>query len=151
MRNIRILVTGSRLWADTEQLEHALDEYTAGYTAVTIRHGQCPPRNQREQVVQWEYAATRPELGPFLGADWLADQYALRRGWTIERYPADWDRFGTAAASIRNRLMCVTHPRPNLVIAFPLGSGSSGTRNCMVHAGRAEIRTVDVTAPAGLW
>ena len=153
VRTVRILVTGSRLWADVEKLQRVLDETAAGYATVTIRHGQCDPRNTKGQVVKWGYAAARPDLGPFLGADWLADRYALQRGWTTERFAADWNTYGNAAGSIRNQRMLDTSPRPTLVIGFPLGD-SPGTRDCMRRARAARVRTIDATAapePAGLW
>lgn len=43
--------------------------------------------------------------GTARGADRLGERYASERGYTIKRYPANWDRDGNAAGFIRNRQM----------------------------------------------
>lgn len=39
------------------------------------------------------------------GADSLGERYALENGFPIERYPAEWTKYGAAAGPIRNRKM----------------------------------------------
>lgn len=39
------------------------------------------------------------------GADALGERYAREHGYPIERYPADWGRYGDAAGPIRNKEM----------------------------------------------
>ena len=43
--------------------------------------------------------------GTARGADRLGEQYARERGYLIERYPADWDRYGKSAGFRRNEQM----------------------------------------------
>ena len=39
------------------------------------------------------------------GADALGERYALENGYKIERYPADWEKYGKSAGPIRNKEM----------------------------------------------
>ena len=39
------------------------------------------------------------------GADSLGEQYALERGFQIDRFPAEWDKYGKRAGYIRNEQM----------------------------------------------
>ena len=43
--------------------------------------------------------------GTARGADRLGEQYAREKGYLIERYPADWDKFGKSAGFRRNEQM----------------------------------------------
>lgn len=43
--------------------------------------------------------------GGCCGADRLGERYAENHGYAIERYPADWERYGKAAGPIRNQQM----------------------------------------------
>lgn len=40
--------------------------------------------------------------GTAKGADLLGEQYAKEKGYTIKRFPADWDTHGKKAGYIRN-------------------------------------------------
>ena len=39
------------------------------------------------------------------GADMLGEQYAKENGYRIERYPADWMKYGRSAGHKRNKVM----------------------------------------------
>ncbi|MBQ6706027.1 MAG: DUF2493 domain-containing protein [Clostridia bacterium] len=39
------------------------------------------------------------------GADALGERYAREHGYEIERYPAEWEKYGRAAGPMRNRKM----------------------------------------------
>ena len=39
------------------------------------------------------------------GADKLGERYALENGFVIERYPAEWEKYGKAADPLRNKKM----------------------------------------------
>lgn len=43
--------------------------------------------------------------GTARGADTLGEKYAEERGYKIERYPANWDKYGKKAGYLRNKKM----------------------------------------------
>lgn len=114
---MRILVTGSRDWADRALIRSAL----LGHV--------------------WITRALNPVLvhGGARGADTLAAQEFAElfghRG-TVEVHEADWDQYGRLAGPFRNRDMVALGA--DLCLAFPLGE-SRGTRNCMRLAEEAGI------------
>ena len=67
-----------------------------------------------------------------------------RRGTTVIRYKADWDKFGAAAAGPeRNKRMLIAAGPKALVVAFP---GGRGTADCVKQAhgmGMLVIRVED--------
>ena len=157
----RILVSSSRLWWDVPLLAAGLDAAAAGHDRVTLVHGRCDPRTTNAAYIArhgtdripWDVALAHPEHGPYLGGDWHAHHFALSRGWTIEEYPADWDRYGKAAGGIRNQTRVNLQPLADVLVAAPLGP-SPGTRDCIRRAKAAGIPVVDITLPPepeGLW
>ena len=87
---MRVLVCGDRKWAD--------------------RHR-----------IRWELETLPPDTvvieGEARGADTLGREVAEVLGFKVERYPANWEKFGRAAGPIRNQQM-LTEGKPDLVIAF---------------------------------
>ena len=73
--------------------------------------------------------------GAARGADRLAGQVALTHGCAVEEYPADWSGRGKMAGMERNRIMLNT--KPDLVVAFP---GGTGTANMVSIAREAGVR-----------
>ena len=69
------------------------------------------------------------------GADLGGKQFADYFGFNIEEYKADWKKYGKAAGPIRNKQM-IDEGKPDLVIAFP---GGSGTMNMIKQAKDAYI------------
>ena len=63
--------------------------------------------------------------GGCLGADMLGERYANEHGYKIERYPAEWEKYGRSAGPIRNRQMAEI---ADYVICFWDGR-SRGTKN----------------------
>lgn len=104
-----VLVTGSRAWTDRDTIRQAL--FNAEPIG-TVIHGGAR------------------------GADRIADELAAELGYSVEIYPADWDRYGKAAGHRRNAEMVAT--KPDVVLAFPIGL-SPGTRGCIELARRAGI------------
>lgn len=67
------------------------------------------------------------------GVDSLAYKWAKERNFTIEEYPAQWNRYGKAAGPMRNRQMA---EKADVLIAFWDGH-SPGTQN-MIEEARAK-------------
>lgn len=109
---IRILVAGSRTWTFKDWIADELDSvvYAAGIknpADVTLVSGACPR-----------------------GADRIAEEHATMRGWTVERYPADWTRYGRRAGFVRNQAM--VDLGADVCVIF-VRDGSAGA----THTGRA--------------
>ncbi len=64
------------------------------------------------------------------GADMLGERYAQENGFTIERYPANWQKYGRSAGPMRNRKMAEIC---DYVICFWDGK-SRGTRTMIKYA-----------------
>lgn len=137
----RVLVTGSRDWTDTSLIEQALDG------ALTLL--QVP--------VTMQHTVTLVH-GDAKGLDTKAEFAAIRRGWKIEGYPAQWTKHTAACPQWHTgaeSCMMAGHRRnhemialgADLVVAFPMGeekSGhSKGTWGC-AHAAKAAALPVVV-------
>jgi hypothetical protein len=73
------------------------------------------------------------------GADLIARTAALKLGFLVLDFPADWQQYGCAAGPIRNRQM-LTEGQPDLVVAFHDHlEDSKGTRNMISQALKANI------------
>lgn len=117
----RLLITGSREWTDEVAIHGAL-----------LLHGPG-------EVVH----------GAARGADRIAGALADRLGWPVDAHPADWDRYGRAAGTMRNRRM--VELGADVCLAFPL-PGSRGTWDCVRRARAAGIGVVIHSTPRGrLW
>ena len=110
---MKVLVTGSRDWTDSETIYRALAEHTA-FDEVTLLSGACPT-----------------------GADAFAERYAKLKGWKVELHPADWDKYGKRAGPLRNQAM--VDRKPDLVLAFIL-NGSRGASGTVAMARKAGLR-----------
>lgn len=113
----RVLITGSRTWRDEQTIRNALAAVVFQHDPanVTIVHGACPT-----------------------GADAIADRIATDwgSGLTVERHPADWERYGRRAGPLRNQHM--VDLGADLCLAFQV-NGSRGTADCIRRAERAGI------------
>lgn len=113
----RLLVTGSRDWeneaAVARGLEtavvalcwHQSDLYSVGHRFVLVS-GACPT-----------------------GADAMAERLAADRGpgWSIERHPADWNRYGKAAGPRRNAEMVSSGVEAVIAFQRNYSRGTDGT------------------------
>lgn len=115
MKPYRVLVTGSRTWHDADAIADVLSEYVALHPTLVIVHGACP-----------------------LGADAIADAWARGRRIRVERFPADWNRYGRSAGYIRNRAMVDT--RPDVCLAF-IRDHSRGATHCATYAQARDVPT----------
>jgi hypothetical protein len=101
---VRLLVCGGRDYADWNYFWRRMAEVDALYRICTIIEGGAR------------------------GADRMAKAWAVEHGRGLETFTADWDGpLGKRAGSERNYRMA-TQGKPNLVLAFP---GGTGTRNMM--------------------
>lgn len=118
MKPERILVTGGREYNDAISVNKVLDE-ARPYFAESF----C--------IIQ----------GTAKGADSLAAAWAKARGIPLMSFPANWDFYQLSAGQLRNHWM-LQFGRPELVIAFPGGSGTAGMVKIAKAAGIAvyEIR-----------
>ena len=114
---MRLLVTGGRNFADRDFLFATLDRLHAEHGFTLLIHGDAR------------------------GADQLAGEWAQERGVAILARPADWLRYGGGDAPRRNRQML--DEKPDLVVAFP---GGSGTRNMVEIARKAGVNVIVVQA-----
>lgn len=127
----RILVTGSRDWADSWALHTTLRDYLVGLAQwdceydmpkwpLTIIHGDCKT-----------------------GLDFIASEWCINSLVRYEPHPvtrADWDAWGGAAGPMRNQRMVGLGA--DVCLAFPLGK-SNGTRGTMRMASKAGIPVVE--------
>jgi hypothetical protein len=108
----RIVITGSREWADRVVIHDALATLAPGSTVV---------------------------VGGARGADTIAEQEAYALGFKVVRMPADWKTHGRVAGFIRNQAMLDT--RPDRVFAFQVGR-SRGTQDTIDRAQHAGYQTI---------
>ena len=106
----RVLVCGGRSYGEVARLDAVLDRLHA----------------ERKFSVLICGGAT--------GADSLAMRWAAIRGVPTEVHYADWANEGKAAGPIRNKKMLV-EGKPNLVVAFPGGVGTSNMVGIAREAG----------------
>jgi hypothetical protein len=76
--------------------------------------------------------------GTARGADQLGERWAEKRGIYVERYPADWTRFGKSAGYRRNEQMA---RNAAALIAF-WDSRSPGTKHMIDIARRHSLRVL---------
>ena len=79
--------------------------------------------------------------GNALGADTLAGMWATAHGIEQRIHYAEWKRLGGRAGPIRNAKM-LAEEKPNLVVAFP---GGSGTAHMVGIAKKAGVRVIEVS------
>jgi hypothetical protein len=128
MKQLRILITGSRTWDDYDTIARTIVKTIGEFIEenpelrsrpvdwVTILHGNCPS-----------------------GADYLADRFATSvLKCEVERYTADWKTHGKSAGFKRNRRM--VNMLPDVCLAF-IRDKSKGATNCRDLAKAAGIAT----------
>lgn len=113
---MKVLICGGRDFVDAGFIHAELDRLHAQYRFDTVIEGDAR------------------------GVDQIAGEWARARGIDLIKFQADWKNEDRHAALIRNERMLV-EGRPDLVIAFPGGSGTSHT--CW-HAEKLRIPVVKV-------
>lgn len=116
--HFRVIVAGTRTFADYALLENKLDRLLSGKENVQIISG-----------------------GAF-GADALGEKYAKDRNLPLVVILADWNAFGRSAGPIRNRKMA---EQADALVAFWDGR-SKGTKNMIDTANKLglQVRVVQV-------
>lgn len=141
MKTLRVLVCGGRNYTDRDRVYRELnalcgeitEEHPFGTTHLHIIHGGAP------------------------GADLFADEYAVVHWCGLSEFPADWGNifregaivrqradgtyYDAAAGMVRNQRM-LDEGRPDLVLAFP---GGSGTADMIRRARRAGVEVRKIT------
>ena len=107
----RVIIAGSRNFNDYEYLKKYMDFLL---------------QNKKEVVIL---------CGEARGADSLGKRYAQERGFPVQSFPADWQRFGRAAGPLRNRQMSAC---ADACVVFWVG-GSAGSANMIEEARRAGL------------
>ena len=76
------------------------------------------------------------------GADTMAAEWAMRFGFPLHKFPADWQAHDFAAGPIRNQQM-LDEGKPDLVVAFP---GGRGTADMVRRARKAGVPVREISA-----
>ena len=120
---MKVLVTGSRTWDNKAAIEREFKKLPPGPTTIIV-HGACPT-----------------------GADALADAAAMKFGFQIRRFPAQWETEGRKAGPVRNSKMIREEHSDRDGIPITLGLAftpdlerSRGTRDCVLKARKAGIK-----------
>lgn len=106
----RVIIAGTRYFNDYSLLKETsdrllADKITVGYSIVIVSGG-CA------------------------GADLLGERYAKENGYSIDRYPAEWQKYGRKAGIMRNAVMA---DNADALIAYWDGI-SRGTKNMIDEA-----------------
>lgn len=107
---MKILVCGGRDYEDYDRLEDELNLMWRAYGNFTIISGMAR------------------------GADSLAVKYAEKYDCPVEKYPADWVKYGSAAGPIRNQQM-LDEGKPDIVVSCPGGKGTDHMKRISRKAG----------------
>lgn len=118
---MRILVCGGRNFNDYELMHKILGRMFNGEYD-TLIHGDAPGADR-------------------LSETWLKHNFKMFQ--PIQRYPADWKKHGYGAGPIRNQQM-LDEGKPDIVIAFP---GGTGTKDMIDKAKKAGKIVIEISAP----
>lgn len=111
---MKICICGSRIIKRYAPIEKALNEFFAEHSDLKM---------------------TELISGAAKGVDTLAENFALRNGIPIQRYYADWQKFGIGAGFKRNSQMVDISDA--VIAIFPLGLRTNGTMDT-VRKGRVK-------------
>lgn len=111
---MKVLVTGGREYSDYIHVRNILREIHLHEGGISL-------------IIQ----------GGASGADLMASEWANENCIPCLNHPANWQKFGRSAGPIRNAAMLQW--KPDLVVAFPGGSGTASMVNIAKGAG-IEVR-----------
>lgn len=118
---MRLIVCGSRTYANEKRVKEVLDDLKASTLTLVIIQG--------EQT----------------GADQLAREWAGANAVECDGYKARWTEYGNVAGPIRNQQM-IDEGKPDMVVAFP---GGVGTANMKKLARKAGIPVAEIADYGG--
>jgi hypothetical protein len=111
---MRVIIAGSRCFKDYNVMEKFCDRVLS--------------KQNKEDVVIIS--------GTARGADTLGEEYAEKKGYRLEKYPADWKTHGNRAGIIRN---CHMGDIADALIAFHDGQ-SRGTLHMIDYAKKKKLK-----------
>lgn len=117
---MRLLVCGGRYFNDGSLLFNVLDRI----------HNQTPI-----SLLISGAQRTKSRDGKFVGADWLAIEWALHRQIDFCGMPARWKTEGNRAAGPKRNARMLEKARPELFVAFPGGDGTADMTRRALAAG----------------
>ena len=85
------------------------------------------------ELADWEMEEITLVSGGARGADSYGEDYAASYGYTVDRFPADWNTHSKAAGHIRNQQMLDSGI--DLAVEFPGGRGTADMRRRLDKAG----------------
>lgn len=121
---MKVLVCGSRDWNNIQSIEKEFKKLPQGSIII---HGACPT-----------------------GADAIAEKLAMKYGFPIRRYAADWDKEGKSAGPKRNSKMIKSEHVGGDPITIGLAFThdlvrSRGTKDCVEKARKAGIKMMVIS------
>lgn len=131
----RILVTGSRQFADYPVLAETLEK---------LARENSEYFTQARRTQEWWPFDITMIVGDAKGADALAYQWGLSRRVIIERYTAQWLTHGSMAGRVRNIAM-LHQGRPDVVVAFhPPDEIGKGTAHMVGIAREKRVPVIEI-------
>lgn len=119
----KVIIAGGRDFDDYEKLSEICDKI---FEAI-VKHS--------EEDLEFEIVS-----GGARGADKLGEIYALDRGYSVKRFPANWDKHGKSAGFRRNAEMS---EYGDILIAF-WDNRSRGTKNMIDLANARKMPTITI-------
>ena len=115
---MRVLICGDRNWNDIDRVREVVKEMHGKSFIDVVIEGEAP------------------------GADTHGAIIANELGIPVEKYPADWKKYGRAAGPIRNKKM-LDDGKSDIVLAFHNHLlHSKGTKNMCTIAKKAGVRVL---------
>jgi hypothetical protein len=116
---MNILITGDRNYDDSKVIEATFELISKVYIPekYTVHHGACK------------------------GADILAGTEAIKKGYKVKEYPAEWSKYGRVAGPMRNIEMVKLKPEVILIFHNDL-TKSKGTKHCVKEIIKTDFKPV---------
>ena len=109
---MRVIIAGGRDFNDYDLLVKKCDYFLQDQDDITVVSGEAR------------------------GADKLGEKYAKERGYNVDRFPANWDKYGKGAGPIRNKQMA---EHADSLILFWDGK-SKGSKNMLETAKKLRLK-----------